>query len=183
MDKELFLEHYTDYFTPDAPKAGEIEQQIPTLIQWDFAFRPDSDGPGRQPQLEAFRLVWNWLKSEGLKAGELPVNGYAALEDIPENEKVPAETVAWIAQTFDNLTPLEKGAVFTLYCCVSGGQHFAASLALLKGGITPDEFAHILAAVDFTTDKLTGEITKQDWKEALAEFKGKALEAYQFAEI
>jgi hypothetical protein len=72
--------------------------------------------------------------------------------------------------------------VFTLYCCGSDRTHWTAAQALLEGGITPKEFALVLASAEITAAKLAGEMSKADWKEALREFEDLAYDALDFAD-
>jgi hypothetical protein len=52
----------------------------------------------------------------------------------------------------------------------------------LEGGITPKEFALVLASAEITAAKLAGQMSKTDWKEALREFEDLAYDALDFAD-
>lgn len=181
-DRDLFLEHTIDYFGPHAERKGEIESQLPTFIQWDFVFRPSQSPQLKQLEAEAFRPVQQWFRNQGWPVLRLPENIWESVESIPEEARVPEEVVQNLLTRFEQMDDQRKGAVFTLFCCGSDRTHWTAAQALLEGGITPKEFALVLASAEITAAKLAGQMSKSDWKEALREFEDLAYDALDFAD-
>jgi hypothetical protein len=181
-DRDLFLEHTIDYFGPHAERTGEIESQLPIFIQWDFIFRPSQDPKLKQLEAEAFRPVQQWFRNLGLPVVRLSENIWQDMNDIPDEAKVPDEVTNVLLERFQRLDDQQKGACFTLYCCGSDRTHWAASQALVEGGITPKEFAQVLVSAEITPDKLSGYMSKTDWKEAVYEFEQLAYDALEFSD-